>query len=39
MAVVVVTDPDAIKEVAMQPKNEKTRSFLSIYATLFGERW
>ena len=37
-AMVVVTDPEAIKEIAMQPKNEKTRSFLSIFATLFGER-
>ena len=37
-ALVVVTDPTAIKEIAMQPKNEKTRSFLSIFSTLFGER-
>ena len=37
-ATVVVTDPAAIKEIAMQPKNEKPRRVMLIFATLFGER-
>ncbi len=37
-ATVVVTDPDAIKDIVMQPKNPKSSYMMSKFGFLFGER-
>ncbi len=37
--VVVVTDPTAIKDVAMQSKNPKSKSLIEKTTHLFGERY
>ncbi len=36
---VIVTDPTAIKDIAMQPKNPKSKSFIKSFTYLFRERY
>ncbi len=38
-AMVVVTDPDVIKDIVMQPKNPKSSYMMNKFGYLFGERW